>query len=163
MPAVSVPASRNLHVGCSHSEACKLINHQSMTSDDVRSVLSNRAGVPFNGRLLCDVNILGTTCVHVDVCWELRVIESINAQPTYLTIWHAAFDSDDDRRQLRLEVFAFLREFRIYMLKRRALLSVNNTVKVLINRGPTPRESEPRRLLETWRLLEHWPRAPWVR
>jgi len=29
----------------SPTEACKVINPQSMTSDDVRSVLSNRTGV----------------------------------------------------------------------------------------------------------------------
>jgi len=37
-----------LHTRCSHSEACKLVNHQSLTSDDVRSVLSSRAGVQFS-------------------------------------------------------------------------------------------------------------------
>ena len=65
-----------------------------MTSDDVWSVLSNCAGAKFNVRLLCVVIILGTTtCVHVDVCWGLRVIDftpneesiSLHQQSTYLT------------------------------------------------------------------------------
>jgi len=65
-------ASKYFHTLDSQSEACKVVNHQCMTSDDVWSVLSNCPDVQFNDRLLSDIIILSTTtCVHLGVCWSL--------------------------------------------------------------------------------------------
>jgi len=70
-----------------------------MTSDDVQSVLSSRAGVQFSDRLLCDVSILSTTTwvqrglsgvyrstVNLSDTWHspLRAIASLHLEDVYV-------------------------------------------------------------------------------